>query len=176
MSSVYSHFDYSVFIILASGERWSQGAFQSHNSRGRALPSCEEGGMDVRGTGETQLPTMGEGSEASLQLHIWGSQRMNNSVHIFCSKDKRGKIPLGVVAHPVLARSIAFISSLTLTCFPLLQETKDIRKGMDEDTVVNIVNKFYFSYTVLFRSRFGVKRTLGESAFHGHGLLRRLLL
>ena len=47
MSSVYSHFDYSVFIILASGERWSQGAFQSHNSRGRALSSCEEGGMDV---------------------------------------------------------------------------------------------------------------------------------
>jgi len=174
MSYVYSHFDYSVFIILASGERWSRGAFQSHNSRGRALSSCVEGGMDVRGTGEAQLPPMGEGSKASLQLHIWGSQRMNNSVHTFWSKDKRGKIPLGVVAHPVLARAIAFISSLT--CFPLLQETKDIRKGMDEDTVVNIVNKFYFSYTMLFRSRFRVKRTLGESAFHGHGLLRRLLL
>ena len=80
------------------------------------------------------------------------------------------------MAHPVLARAAALVSSLTLARFPLLQETKDLRKGMDEDTVVNVVNKFYFSYTVLFRSRFGVKRTLGESAFHGHGLLRRLLL
>lgn len=80
------------------------------------------------------------------------------------------------MAHPVLARAAALVSSLTLARFPLLQETKDLRKGMDEDTVVNVVNKFYFSYTVLFRSRFGVKRTLGESTFHGHRLLRRLLL
>lgn len=175
---MYSHFEYSVFIIsLASGERWSwEEAFQSHNSRGWALSSCEEGGMDVRVPGEAQLPAMGKRLEVSLQLHIWGSQRMNNSVHIFWSKDKREKIHLGVVAHPVLARAIALISSLTLTGFPLLQETKDLRKGMDEDTVVNIVNKFYFSYTVLFRSRFGVKRTLGDGTFHGHRLLRRLLL
>lgn len=164
---MYSHFEYSVFIIsLASGERWSwEEAFQNHNSSGpSSCPLVKREGWTWGCLGRPSSPPWGEVRGESPVPHL-GFSEDEQLCPQFSEVRTKERNSLGVVAHPVLARAIALISSLTLTYFPLLQETKDFRKGMDEDTVVNIVNK---SLTFHILCYLGLDSNRGLSCIHFH--------